>query len=161
LRFLSFLFLLCFSLVAFGCTAHSFPARVVAVADGDTITIEPIEGGKRERVRLHGIDAPETNQPYGQAAKAFVTDAVLFKVVDVQVTPQGRDRYGRIIAVIEIPDVGNLQEMLLSEGLAWVWPRYCKNCRAWEAMQAKAKRERKGLWADKNPVPPWEWRKRR
>ena len=139
----------------------AFEARVVHVADGDTITIEPIEGGKRERVRLHGIDAPETNQPYGQAAKAYVTNAVLFKVVDVQATPQGRDRYGRIIAVIAIPDVGSLQEMLLSEGLAWVWPRYCRDCDDWKAIQGKAKRQQKGLWADGNPVEPWEWRRRR
>jgi len=154
-------FILCSILLVLSTPALAWEARVVHVADGDTITIEPIEGGKRERVRLHGIDAPETNQPYGQAAKAFVTDAVLFKVVDVQVTPQGRDRFGRIIAVIEIPDVGNLQEMLLSEGLAWVWPRYCRDCADWKELQAEAKRQRKGLWAGENPVEPWEWRKMR
>lgn len=154
-------FLLCLFLVFLSTPAFAWEARVVAVSDGDTITIEPIKGGDRSRVRLHGIDAPETNQPYGQAAKKFVTDAVLFKEVDVQVTPQGQDRYGRIIAVIEIPGVGVLQELLLTAGLAWVYTQYCRNCDDWEGMQAEAKRQQKGLWAGENPVPPWEWRKRR
>ena len=68
--------------------AFAEPFRVVDVADGDTITIEPKHGGARSKVRLHGIDAPEMGQPYGQVAKSFVAKAALFKDVDVQATPQ-------------------------------------------------------------------------
>ena len=135
------------------------PFRVVDVADGDIITIEPKHGGARSKVRLHGIDTPEMGQPFGQAAKAFVVKAALFKDVDVQPTPQGKDQYGRIVAVIVLPDGTVLQEMLLQAGLAWVYPQYCKNCRVWEAMQAEAKTQGKGLWITEKPVPPWEWRK--
>jgi endonuclease YncB( thermonuclease family) len=85
--------------------------RVVAVSDGDTLTIEPIEGGDRAKVRLHGIDAPELRQPYGEAAKTFTREAVLFKEIDVRPMPQGTDRYGRIVAIVEIPGAGILQEL--------------------------------------------------
>ena len=112
-------------------------------------------------MRLHGIDAPETNQPYGQAARGFVSNAILFKTVEIQPTSQGRDRYGRIVAVVEIPGIGVLQELLLDAGLAWVWPRYCKDCGSWERIQAKAKEEKRGLWVDGQPIPPWEWRRGR
>ena len=143
-------------------TAHAEAGlyRVVAVSDGDTITIEPTEGGYRVKVRLHGIDCPETNQPYGPTAKAFTTEAVLFKEVDIQPSQQGKDRYGRIVAVVEIPGVGIMQELLLEAGLAWVYTKYCKDCGAWEAMEAEARSQRKGLWIDGKPVEPWEWRRR-
>ena len=152
-----FLFLLCLLLVS--SPAHAAQYRVVAVADGDTITVEPVQGGDRASVRLQGIDAPEMNQPYGRAARAFVIEAVLHK--EVKLTSHRKDKYGRIVALVEIPGVGILQELLLDAGLAWVWPQYCRNCRAWEAMQRQARRQKKGLWADDKPVEPWEWRKRR
>ena len=153
--------ILCPFILVLSTSSLAWEARVIAVADGDTITIEPIEGGDRVKVRLHGIDCPETNQPYGQAVKAFVTKAVLFKTVNVQPTPQGKDRYGRIVAVVEIPGVGVLQELLLEAGLAWVYPQFCKDCGAWETMEAEARNQRKGLWTEVKPIEPWEWRKKR
>ena len=59
------------------------------------------------------------------------------------------------------PRQGILQELLLQEGLAWVYPQYCKDCKAWEAMQAKARKHGKGLWADEGPVVPWDWRRQK
>jgi len=139
------------------------PYRVVEVADGDTFTVEPRFGGYRAKVRLYGIDAPELRQPHGAAARRFVINAVLFKEVDVQPTPQGKDRYGRIFAIVVLEGGAVLQEMLLQAGLAWVYPQYCKDCKKWEAMQAEAKAQQRGLWARKGvegkAVPPWEWRK--
>jgi len=150
--------LLVLVLSAFGADlGHTELYRVVSIADGDTITVEPVQGGYRAKVRLHGIDCPELNQPYGQAAKAFVTEAVLFKTVNVQPVPQGKDRYGRIVAVIEIPDKGILQELLLQAGLAWVYPQYCRNCSSWEAMQTQARNQKKGLWAEDSLIEPWAW----
>ena len=154
-------FILCPILLLLSAPSLAFEARVLSVSDGDTITIEPVQGGDRAKVRLHGIDCPETSQPYGQTAKAFVNEVVLFKTVNVQPTPQGKDRYGRIVALVDIHGVGVLQELLLEAGLAWVYTKYCKDCGAWEAMEAKARNQRKGLWADKNPIEPWEWRKKR
>jgi len=141
--------------------AHAEQFRVVAVSDGDTLTIEPLEGGDRAKVRLHGIDAPELRQPYGEAAKAFTLNTTLFKEIEVRPEPQGTDRYGRIVAIVEIPGVGILQELLLEAGLAWVYPAYCRDCGTWETIQEQARQLRKGLWRDENQVEPWEWRKRK
>jgi len=150
--------LLCLALGVPATPAHAYPARVVEVTDGDSITIETPHGGDRVKVRLHGIDAPELDQPYGQAVKEFVVSAVLFKEVLVRHTRQDTDRDGRVVAVVDIAGLGNLQGMLLEAGLAWVWPKYCRDCKDWEAMQAAAKSQKRGLWADENPVPPWRWR---
>jgi len=146
----------CIDLDSFG--GSHFPARVVAVADGDTITVEPIQGGDRVRVRLQGIDAPEINQPYGQAARAFVSEAVLYK--EVHLASERNDRYGRIVAVVEVPGAGVLQELLLEAGLAWVWPQFCRDCGEWKALEEAARGQGLGLWADESPVPPWEWRRK-
>ena len=153
--------LLCFCLLLVIQEAHASSYRVVAVSDGDTIVIEPIQGGHRAKVRLHGIDAPELRQPYGQAAKTFVLNTVLYKEVDIHQASQGTDRYGRIVAIVDVPGTGILQELLLDAGLAWVWSKYCLDCGEWEGLQANAARLDKGLWADKKPTEPWEWRKRK
>jgi endonuclease YncB( thermonuclease family) len=153
------LFALCLCLL-FASPALAWEARVVDVADGDTITVEPVRGGDRIKVRLHGIDAPERRQPYGEAARAFVRKAAMYKEAEVIPQPQGKDRYGRIVAVVEVPG-GVLQELLLEAGLAWVYPKYCRDCGAWEALQRQARAERAGLWRNEDAAPPWEWRKRR
>lgn len=140
--------------------AQAWLARVVAVADGDTITVEPVEGGERVKVRLHGVDAPELRQPHGEIARGFVNNATLFKVVDIQPAPQAKDRYGRTIAVVEIPEIGILQELLLSGGHAWVYPQYCKkNCQNWFDMESMARDAERGLWENPDATPPWQWRK--
>ncbi|MDR2075621.1 MAG: thermonuclease family protein [Desulfovibrio sp.] len=149
---------LLFFLSLFAATpALAWEARIVAVTDGDTLTVEPAKGGDRIKVRLHGIDAPESRQPYGQAAKGFVNGIALYKRAEVDA--KSRDRYGRTVAIVTVPGKGVLQELLLDAGLAWVYPQYCKSCSAWEARQAAARKARKGLWADSDPVPPWKWRK--
>ena len=84
--------------------AHAWPGRVVDVTDGDTIVVEPTGGGDRVKVRLHGIDAPERKQPFGEAARNFVRSIVLYKVVDVRPTPQKKDRYGRAVAIVEVSE---------------------------------------------------------
>lgn len=139
------------------CFAHAWQARVVSVADGDTITVEPVVGGERVKVRLHGIDAPEKKQAGGEAARGFVFDAALYK--NVEISEQGKpDRYGRAIAIVYLPSGQSLQAELLKNGHAWVYPRYCKKCTDWEALQDAARKNKRGLWGDENAVPPWEWR---
>lgn len=136
--------------------ASAWSGRVVAVADGDTITVEPEAGGERVKIRLHGIDCPERRQAYGEAARGFVYDAVLYKVVEVEET--GRDRYGRTVAIIRLND-DTLQAALLRSGMAWVYVKYCPNCSEWDLLQGEAQKNKRGLWVDENPISPWEWRK--
>ena len=140
--------------------AYAWPARVVAVTDGDTITVEPLDGGDRVKVRLYGIDCPESKQPYGQAAKGFVNNAVLFQTVSIMEI--ATDRYKRLVAIVTLPNGEVLQHLLLKAGLAWVYSSFCKEvfpCNNWGLLQKEAWVNKTGLWADKNPVPPWEWRR--
>jgi endonuclease YncB( thermonuclease family) len=139
-------------------TGKAWQGRVVAVADGDTLTVEPVGGGDRIKIRLWGVDAPESKQPYGQTAKGFVVKATLFK--EVAITSVNKDRYSRTVAVVTLSDESILQERLLCEGLVWVYAQYCRNCDAWKRLERQAEKEKKGLWADDRSVPPWEWRKR-
>lgn len=139
--------------------ACAWPGRIVSVTDGDTITVEPTGGGHLVKVRLHGIDAPERKQHGGESAKNFLFTKGLYKEVDI--VPQGGpDRYGRTVAIAYCPSGKSLQELLLENGLAWVWPRYCKNCGYWEAIQNDAKQAGRGIWSAENPLPPWEWRRK-
>lgn len=152
--------------LALNTIAHAqdqWQARVVDVTDGDTIVVEPINGGDRVKIRLWGIDCPETDQPYGMSAKGFVSDLLLFK--QVLVAPHYKDRYKRLVATVYYFDVKarhSVQEALLRTGYAWLWPRYCKDadpCNRWAGLQQEAKSRQFGFWKDTNPIPPWEWRK--
>lgn len=138
----------------------AWPGRIVAVIDGDTITVEPIEGGQPVRVRLHGIDAPEKRQPGGESARGFVFD-FLYKSVEVEEQKRSPDRYGRAVAIIHLSNGDTLQAALLRAGFAWVWPRYCENCQSWQELQDDARRAWRGLWLDPSPTAPWEWRQQK
>ena len=135
----------------------------VRVADGDTITIQTPDGGK-EKIRLYGIDCPEKGQDFGAVAKKFLTKKVLNKKVIIQA--YYKDRYKRIIGIVWTADNPDetLQEQLLEEGLAWVYPQYCKEdfCRKWQSLEGKARHNKRGLWFQQKPkpIPPWKWRKR-
>ncbi|MDA2912008.1 thermonuclease family protein, partial [Nitrospiraceae bacterium AH_259_D15_M11_P09] len=80
--------------------AADFTGRVVGVADGDTITV--LHNGKGERIRLHGIDCPEKRQAFGKRTKQFTSTLVFGNTVTVEVVD--RDRYGRTVGVVLLPD---------------------------------------------------------
>ncbi len=94
----------------------------MGVSDGDTITV--LHSGKGERIRLHGIDCPEKRQAFGNRAKQFTSKLVFAKTVTVQ--PVDRDRYGRTVGVVLLPDGRSLNHELVSAGLAWMYRRYTK-----------------------------------
>jgi endonuclease YncB( thermonuclease family) len=145
--------------------------RVVAVADGDTVTILDIQR-TQHRVRLAGIDAPEKGQPFGQRAKERMSDLVFDK--EVRLEGDKRDRYGRTVAKVwvtppDCPRCGQTLDAgltLLTVGLAWHYKKYQKEQTAedrerYSFAQYEAKAKRAGLWADPEPIPPWEWRRAR
>jgi endonuclease YncB( thermonuclease family) len=129
--------------------------KVVAVSDGDTFTLL-LQGSEQEKVRLYGIDCPEKNQPFGQRAKQRLSEMIFGK--EVRIDRTDKDRYGRTIAKVWTPEGTLVNEMLLSEGLAWHYDQYDKN-EDWEQLEEKAHKKRAGLWSEPNPVAPWEWRK--
>jgi hypothetical protein len=126
------------------------------VSDGDTITV--LHSGVEERVRLYGIDTPEKEQEYGQEAKELTNAMLAGRDVDIQTVTA--DDSGRTVGLVSV-DGYSLNELIVRNGYAWVYKRYCKKqfCSDWIKLESEARRQRKGLWAGSGIVPPWEWRK--
>ena len=135
-------------------SCHSMSAQVpdsVHVLDGDTITVGP------SRYRLHGIDAPELDQSFGREAAEILS---ILLADGFTITPQGTDRYGRTIASFTTPLGEDVAFLMVANGAAWHWPRYAPDRSDLANAQLQASRDRLGLWQYRNPVPPWEWRRR-
>lgn len=134
---------------------ESHSVKVVAVSDGDTIKV--ILDGVETRVRLASIDAPERSQGYGQIAKEFTSSKCFGLTVTLRITDT--DKYGRKVAFVTLPDGTTLNRELVRAGLAWHYKRYSTDA-SLDDLQAEAKAAGRGLWADANPVAPWDFRKR-
>jgi micrococcal nuclease len=130
--------------------------QVVWIQDGDSLIIK--QGRKRLTVRLQGIDTPEKGQPYAEQAKRAAIR--LAKNRTVRVLVREKDKYGRTIARVILPDGRNLSHIMVASGLAWRHIYYAKDP-ALISLEAKARKEHRGLWADNNPIPPWVWKRRR
>lgn len=133
--------------------ATEFSGRVVGISDGDTLTVQT-DGGRWVRVRLAGIDAPEHDQPYGTAATRSLAALALNRTVRVRKVAE--DDYGRVVGVV-VAGGRDLDAEQVRRGMAWVYRQYARSRRLY-ALEAEAKRARRGLWADSNPIPPWDWR---
>ena len=125
------------------------------VADGDTITILDANNNLH-KIRLHGIDTPERGQAYGQAAKDMMSGLVAGRDVGIEV--KDTDRYGRTVGVVYL-DGNNINLELVRRGYAWWYQRYARTEADLEEGEINAKTNRLGLWADPNPIAPWDWRR--
>ncbi len=132
-----------------------FVGKVVGVIDGDSIRV--MHEGKAEQIRLIGVDCPEKRQPFGTRAKEYTSELAFGK--EVTVYGKSRDRYGRTLAEVLLPDGRSLNQALLSAGLAWWFRKYSKDLRLGE-LERQARNAKLGLWAEPNPMPPWDWRTR-
>jgi micrococcal nuclease len=149
---LALLALLTLSLPVFA----DFSGPVVSVLDGDTL--EALHNNKAERIRLSGIDCPEKGQAYGQKAKHTASDLSFGKEATIQT--HGYDKYKRTLGDVILPDGMNLNQELVKQGWCWWYRKYAPGDTVLYGLEKDAREERKGLWADPQPVPPWEWRKR-
>lgn len=157
------LFLLIFLSVVFSapCSsafAETLHGRVVAVADGDTITI--LTAKKEQiKIRLTEIDAPEKDQPYGKKSKQALSDLVFKR--DVSVSSKNKDRYGRILGRVFINDK-DVNLSMVASGYAWAYTKYLTDQSIKEA-EGMARASSLGLWGlqEDQIMPPWEWRKKR
>ncbi len=148
-------------LLAMPSLAMAWPAEVVSVHDGDTLTVVRQDTGERQKIRLYGVDCPELKQPFGAEALETTRSAVLGKIVDIEPADK-KNSYGRIVAVVSYGENGEtLQSLLSSSGMSWVDGRFCKSeqCETWRKHQEYAKLHYIGLWEYSNPVPPWTWRR--
>jgi micrococcal nuclease len=130
-----------------------FVARVVTVHEGDRLTIR--HDGRSEIIYLQDVDCPELKQPHGKQAKHAIAAYVGNR--DVVVRSLKRDRHGRTTAEIFLQDGRNVGHELVKEGLAWSRPDTSQDQSLVEVEQL-ARAERKGLWSEPNPVPPWKWK---
>lgn len=131
---------------------------IVGVSDGDTLTARCGEPGayQQVKIRLAEIDAPEKGQPYGQRSKQHLSD-LCFKQ-QATIAPRTHDRYGRTVARVQCQEQ-DASEAMVKAGLAWAFTRYLTDPTIKQSEQ-DAKAAGLGLWADRDPVPPWEYRAR-
>ena len=135
-------------------SAESFIARVIGISDGDTLTVL-INENEQMKVRLAEIDAPEKAQPFGKSSKQSLSDmcyqqTAVIERIDI-------DRYGRTVRKVQCDQI-NANEEQIRTGMAWVYRKYLRD-RSLLLLEEKAKVSRLGLWSDRAPIPPWEWRK--
>ena len=126
--------------------------KVVRIADGDTITV--LVDRQQVKVRLSDIDAPERAQDFSQRSRQALADLVFGK--EVKVVTHGKDRYGRVIGDVFVGGKP-VNEVMVRQGWAWNFVKYSRSPRLAD-LEREARAERRGLWAGKNPVPPWEYR---
>ncbi len=126
------------------------------VSDGDTIKVTC--NGRKVKIRLYGVDTPETSQRHGLEATQYTKQVVLGKTVDIRVIDT--DRYGRSVAMVMQGDL-NLNEMLVRNGYAWVYGRYCKEsfCDDFKSYEKRARQQHMGLGVDNGPTAPWDYRR--
>ncbi len=138
--------------------ATELRGRVIAVSDGDSITVLT-DQRQQLRVRLAEIDAPERRQAFGDRARQILSQLVFERRVVIRVT--GTDRNRRVIAHVFVGGQHVNAEMI-RRGAAWVFLRY-SNDPALLRLQREAQTARRGLWAlpERQQIPPWEWRARR
>jgi endonuclease YncB( thermonuclease family) len=134
--------------------------RIVRVTDGDTVLL--LDASNIQiKIRLADIDAPESQMPYGSAAREYLVGLVLDKQV-VAVT-QKKDRYGRTVATLMLGTL-DVNLAMVQAGLAWHYKRYVREQSAAQAVayaqsEIDARVRVRGLWQHEKPTPPWEWRR--
>ena len=145
-------------LMFFSTTVHpatTLHGRVVHVIDGDGLVV--VAGARYIQVRLAGIAAPELRQPSGQPSRQSLHSICGGKAADVVVT--GKDRNGRTLADVRCAGTHANAEQV-RRGMAWVFDRYAEPYSELYELQKEARQAARGLWAEAEPVPPWEWRQR-
>ena len=125
--------------------AAEYTGRVVAISDGDTLTLLVPDGAsfKQVKVRLGEIDTPESRQPYGNRARQALSDLAFNQ--QARVVVQDTDRYGRTVGRVYVGGVDVNAEMI-RQGAAWAYRQYLKD-QSLLKLEADAKAAKRGLWA--------------
>ena len=141
-------------------SAETITGRVVRIADGDTVTV--LDGtNTQHRIRLQGIDAPESHQAFGTQSKKSLSDLIFDK--DVTVIYDKTDQYGRLVGKILFKGTDiNLEQV--KAGMAWHYKEFEREQspeerESYARAQSEARNARRGLWADPNPIEPGEFRR--
>ncbi len=150
---------------------HDKTFQVVRVVDGDTLDIDSPDGQqKTTRIRLWGVDTPETRHPqkqemhYGPEASAFTREMTLHQQVRILLEPyqQTRGKYGRLLAYVFLPDGSMLNERLLTQGYGYADPRFQHIYQQrFAQLHKQAQQAQRGLWQAARPVDWPDWYRRR
>lgn len=141
------------SIAFFDAYGASFIGKCVGVSDGDTISV--MRDGEAVKVRLSGIDCPETKQDFGSAAKKATS--ALVAGAEVKVEWEDVDRYKRILGTPYVNGT-NVCVYLVESGFAWHYTQYSSDSGLSRAEKA-ARKAKLGLWSRPDAVAPWEFRK--
>ena len=132
---------------------------VVAISDGDTLTVRCGAPGayQQVKVRIAAIDAPESRQAFGQKSRQHLARLCFQQRATLQ--PVDEDSYGRTVAHVRCgsTDVATAQ---VRAGLAWVYTPYAESRPQLVALQRQARSSGAGLWSQKRPLAPWTYRHR-
>jgi endonuclease YncB( thermonuclease family) len=146
---------------------HGKVFTVLEVIDGDTLDIDIPDGEHPDtRIRLMGVDTPETRHPtvalmyYGPEAAAFTTRLALGKKVTVLLDTVGdqRDRYGRLLAYLQLPDEKILNAEIIRNGYGYAYLSYPHSeFSAYKVLMQQAIDNQAGLWkhATRQQLPRW------
>jgi micrococcal nuclease len=145
---------LLFNLASISCQTL-LTAKVVGVKDGDTVVVLD-DQNNQVTLRLAEVDCPEKSQPFGTRAKQFTSDQVYMKTIKYSV--YDTDRYGRIVAKV-FYDNKYLSAEIIKAGMGWHYKKYSTSTEL-AKFETAARKNRVGLWVDKNPIEPSIWRKR-
>lgn len=132
---------------------ENLEGRVVGVHDGDTVTLL-MAGNQQVKIRLAQIDAPESDQAFGQRSKQSLSDMVFNK--NIQVEKETIDKYGRTVGTIFVAGLDINREQI-KRGTAWVYRKYLHD-QSLLQVEAEARQAKVGLWSDPIQMPPWEYR---
>lgn len=133
----------------------SLHCTVASVHDGDSMRVRC--PGERDtlRIRMHQIDAPELDQPHGRSARDQLRQ-LCPRGGSAVIRVQGRDQYDRVLGDVSCGNT-NVNEAMVASGDAWVYERHATD-RKLHRLQDAARKQRRGLWATRDPVAPWRWR---
>ena len=148
-------------------TFADFDAEVVRIIDGDTIEVKN-DHGLKFKIRLLGIDGPESNQRFGNESFLYLKKIINGKTVTI-ISPPHKNKpytlgyYKRIIGKI-ILNGKDINLEMIKKGMAWHFKKYKKSQHiddrySYNKAEVEAQEKNIGLWKNENPLPPWEWRK--
>lgn len=143
--------------------SNIYSARVIWVSDGDSVQVRDKQG-RRHKIRMAYIDAPELRQAFGRRSHHHLRRLINGR--KVQVEPFAHDQYGREVSRIFL-DGKDVNLIQIQKGMAWHYRSIAKreqqkkDYKHYQKAEKKARQARTGLWKNKRAIPPWRWRHQR
>jgi micrococcal nuclease len=141
-------------LFSFFIQQNEFTAQITTVEDGDSFEVITADK-KKIMIRLFGVDCPEDGQGFSSKAKLFVE--AMCKGKNLKIVKNTIDPKGRLVADVYLPDGKSIAKELIKAGYGWHYKQY-SNDKELDQLEQEARKGKKGLWIENNPLPPWDYR---